>query len=283
MTPPNHRDPAPQPAPDIRLVALDLDGTLLRTDKRLTQKTANAVADVIAAGVHVVLASARPPRSVRETYETLRLDTPQINYNGALIHHPAKRRPIFHQPLAAALAMRIVRAARRLDPTVFVSVEILDRWYTDYCDDTLQTETAKHFKPDFVGPLESFLHVPVTKLMFLTPPAQLTDLHETLHDKFASDVNLIITDQHLIQILHPDADKANALERIANNYHIPRHQVMAVGDAPNDTEMLRWAGLGVAMENAWPQVREAADIIAPSNDDYGVEFALRRYVLGQTD
>ena len=263
----------------IRLVAIDLDGTLLRTDKRLSMRCVEAIAEATRRGVHVVLASARPPRSMREIYHRLGLDTVQVNYNGALIHDLPRYRHLYHCPLPPRLALRIVRLARRVDPQIVISAEILDRWYTDRVDETLATETARQQGPDYLGPLAGFLNVPVTKLMLLAPPERLGAVHGAVRRRFGRKVGLLVSDRHLLQIVNRQVDKAGALARVAHDYGIPRAQVMAIGDAPNDIGMLRWAGLGVAVQNAWDLARDAADCTVPSNDQDGVAHALHRYVL----
>ena len=273
-----------KPAADrpIKLIAIDLDGTLLRSNKVLSVANANAIAEATQKGVHVVLASARPPRSVREIYHRLALDTLQVNYNGALIHDVPRGRNVFHQPLSVNLAKKVVKLARKMDPDVVISVEVLDKWYTDHVDDTLPTETSKRFDPDFVGPLSAFLTVPVTKLMLLAPPEKLKPIHQMVRDKFADDIAILISDDYLIQLVHKQVDKAGALKLVAERYHAPREQVMAIGDAPNDLGMIRWAGLGVAMDNGWDRLKQEADVIAPANDDDGVAHVIQQYVLDQT-
>jgi len=263
----------------IDLVAIDIDGTLLRSDKKLSHKVADSVREAAIKGVHVILATARPPRSVRAIYRHLGLFTPQINYNGALIHDERRARVIHHLPVPAKLGARVVEFARKVDPLVVVSIEILDKWYTDHADSELTTETGKHFNPDFVGPLESFLHKPATKIMFLAPPNRMGRIHQAIRSKFGKKVSVIVCDSNLIQIIHLHADKQCALERVAAELGVPRERVMAIGDAPNDERMIRWAGIGVAMQNAWPQVHAAADHIVPGNDDGGVAVALRKFVL----
>ena len=263
----------------VDMVAIDLDGTLLRSDKRLSKRAVSAIGQATRQGVHVVLASARPPRTVREIYRYLGLETYQVNYNGALIHDMPRNRHIFHQPLPPRLARKIARLARRMDPNIVVSAEILDRWYTDRVDPTLLTETSKMHHPDFMGPLKSFLHVPVTKLMLLAPHERLTPVREAIRKRFGKQVAVLVSDHHLLQIVHRQVDKAEALQRIAQDYDVPAQQVMCIGDAPNDLGMLKWAGLGVAMANAWAPVRAVADVIVPSNDDDGVAYALEQFIL----
>ena len=272
IDPPTSTDP-------IKLVAIDLDGTLLRSNKRLSTANARTIAQVTNRGVHVVLASARPPRSVRDIYHRLALDTLQVNYNGALVHDMPRGKHVFHQPMSVALAKKIVKYARRMDPDVVISIEVLDKWYTDHVDDKLPTETSKHFSPDFVGPLSAFLTVPVTKLMLLAPPEKLRPIHEAVRTKFAKQIAILISDNYLIQLVHKQVDKANALQLVAEQYGVPREQVMAIGDAPNDLGMVRWAGLGVAMDNGWDRLKQAADAIAPANDDDGVAAVLKKYLL----
>ena len=276
---PPHPRPGAAAPPPIALVALDLDGTLLRTDKRLTAHTARTIAAVMRRGVRVVLASARPPRSVREVYQHLHLDTLQINYNGALIYDPVRRRNVFHLPLTAALVKRIIGFARKMEPALAVSVEVLDKWYTDRVDDDLATETARHFNPDFIGPIDAIVRTPITKLMLLGRPKLLDPVRQAVARKFAGQIAIAVSDAHLVQIMHPKADKGVALARIAAGYKIEPRHIMAMGDAPNDLGMLAYAGLAVTVANAWPAVRAQAQFIVPSNDQDGVAHALQKFVL----
>ncbi len=268
-------------APPIGLVAIDLDGTLLTCDKKLSLRCVRAIDRAQRQGVAVVIASARPPRAVREIYRLLGLDTVQINYNGALIHDAPRKRHIFHRPLPVPLARHVTELARRMDGSIAVSLEILDRWYTDHIVEGLETETSRSFDPDSIAPLHAYLNRPITKLMLLAPPERLAPVRECIGQRFEGQIGLAFTDPHLIQVHHPGACKARALERVARMYGVDRANVMAIGDAPNDESMLRWAGWGVAVANAWPQARNAAKAIVPSNDEDGVAFAIERYVLGE--
>jgi 5-amino-6-(5-phospho-D-ribitylamino)uracil phosphatase len=267
--------------PAIRLVAVDLDGTLLSSRKTITPKTHTAVKAAVAAGIKVVLATARPPRSVQGYYDALKLDTPTINYNGALIWDVARRRPVEHVPLDASVAKKIIAWGRKIYPELLVSVEILDKWYTDHYEDIPEymTETAKQFAPDFIGPLEAFMRVPITKLMLLGSPVRIEELERGIASKFAKDAAMTRSDAHLLQLMNPKTSKAGALQKVARGLGIAAAEVMAIGDAPNDVHMLQWAGLAVVPENGWEVVKQVADEIVPSNDEDGVAVALRRFVL----
>jgi Cof subfamily protein (haloacid dehalogenase superfamily) len=236
---------------------------------------------VTEAGIYVVLASARPPRTCREIHQKLGLDTYQINYNGALIHNVAANAPWHHQPLPPGRVKRIVELARDHDDDVVVSLEVADQWHTDRVDDTLLTESARHEHPHRLAPMNQLLTGPVTKCMLLAPPYRLQPVHALVRRRFSRRIRIHVSDEHLIQIVHPRADKARALKKIARHYGVARREVLALGDAPNDVSMLRWAGLGVAVENAWPAARQAADAITASNDQDGVAQALTHYILNR--
>jgi hypothetical protein len=265
-------------SPPIQLVAIDLDGTLLNDSKQVSDQTVAALCDLPARGIKVVIASARPPRSVRHIYQTLRLDTWQINYNGALIWDEPRRQVVFHLPMPGEVARRIIEYARELFPQVLVSCEVQDRWLTDRHEQKHTTETGRLFQPDKIAAVAEMCSEPITKLLLLGPPEMMAHLALKIAD-LHPDVSLVQSDRDLIQIMAAGANKAAALRRVAEQYHVPMANVMAIGDASNDIPMLEAAGIAVAMDNAHPEVKRIADWIAPSNNDHGVHAALRRYRL----
>jgi Cof subfamily protein (haloacid dehalogenase superfamily) len=261
-------------------VAADLDGTLLTDAKQLDSATAVAIRRLPQLGVKFVIASARPPRSVRAIYDELQLDTWQINYNGALIWDEPAKLARLHRPLSGELTLEMIRFARGIDASVLVTCEILDRWHTDRFDNHYTTETGKLFQPDVVAPVESFCGGEVTKLLFLGEATLIYDLERRLARHFMGRASIVRTDAHLIQIMAPDVNKAVALRRVAAHYSLPLERVLAVGDALNDAEMLAAAGIGVAVANAPQPVKELADWVAPGNNEQGVLACLRRYIDG---
>ena len=267
----------------IELLAIDLDGTLLNSAKRITGPTAAALrAARQRAGTRVVLASARPPRSVMPFYTQLGLDAPMINYNGAMVYDPTCHRVLLHRPIPLGTARQIVQLARRRRPEVLVSAEILDRWCTDRFDHNYATETAKQHAPDVVGPIEQWLTEPVTKLLLLGHPAWLTQLAGAIQERFVHEVTMVQTEDFLLQIMHATVSKAQALRVVAAELAVPRERVMAIGDNANDVGMLQWAAVGVAVANAAPPALAAADLVTASHDEDGVARAVHRFILDST-
>jgi Cof subfamily protein (haloacid dehalogenase superfamily) len=270
--------------PDIRMVAVDLDGTLLDDAKRVPRLTAEAVAEAARRSARVVIASARPPRSVRAFYEQLGLDTLQVNYNGALIWDEPCRKAFYHQPIEGQVIRSIIRQAREQFPRVLVSCEILDRWYTDRFDGEFARQfgpqTARQFAPDVTAPVESFWELAATKLMLLGDDATiLAPLKHMLAESYAHRVAVVHIDRGLLQIMDCRCSKAAAVAMVAQHYGVNLANVLAIGDAANDIPMLQECGHSVAMGNAPPAVQAVADWVAPGNNDDGVAAALGRYGL----
>ena len=258
---------------------MDLDGTLLTSDKRISPASEAICRRARAAGVHVVLASARPPRSVMPFYTQLELDTPMINYNGALVYDPPSQRVVAHRPIPAGVAAELVRDARLRHPDVIVGAEILDRWFTDRLDDQYMTATAKmaqHARPDVLAPLAEWLHQPVTKLLLQGEQAMLTSLRKYFAQAYEHQVTMVQTEGDLLQIMHATTSKAQALREVAAELGVRREETLAVGDNANDVGMLQWAGVSVAVANASPEALAVANVITAHHDEDGAAMALQR-------
>ena len=264
----------------IHLVAIDLDGTLLNSAKEISQVTAQILRSAREqAGVRIVLATARPPRSVMPFYELLDLDTPMINYNGALVVEPLTGRVLMHKPIPAKCCRQIIQLARSIYPNVLVSAEVMDRWYTDRFDPAYNTETGKLFEPDVVAPVEQWADQSMTKLLLLGRAEKLGEVTRTVAERFAGMVATVQTEDHLLQIMHPTASKSQALSMVAGEMRLQRREVMAIGDNANDVGMLQWSGIAVAMENASPEALAVADHVADHHDADGAAHAIRQLIL----
>ncbi len=265
---------------NICLIAIDLDGTLLDDSKQVTDQTVASLTLAVAKGVKVVIASARPPRSVRAVYQRLGLDTWQINYNGAMIWDEPAQAVRFHLPMAGEVVLRLIRRARGMHEPLVVHCEILDRWHTDRENSLYQTETGRLFKPDVIAPLEEICQQPITKLNLMGDAAVVAEMEPLLMQEFGEEIAMVrASERELLLGMNSQAGKSKALIRVAEHYGVPMSEVMAIGDAANDVGMLQVAGLSVAMDNADPRVKAVADWIAPSNNDHGVWAALKQFVL----
>ena len=261
----------------IRLIALDLDGTLLSPQKHITQPTLDALLSISARGVHVVLASARPPRGVRPFYRALNLATPQINYNGSAIYLEPSRSFTYHQPLDPAAVASLAALIDSHFPQAIYSVEHLDRWITHDYHHPYLMETAKLAPPDILTERSAVIAHQATKLMLHGPPETLDRL--PFPQSLPPGLRMYRTDPFLLQFVHASSSKAAALQQICAQLDVPISQVFAAGDADNDIEMLRLAGTSAAMGDSPPEVQHSATFTTKSNREDGVLHALQQLNL----
>jgi len=263
----------------VELVAIDLDGTLLTSGKTITQRTKRVLKALISRDVRVVIASARPPRSVAAAYKTLGLTNCVICYNGALIYDPKSKQILAHHPISLDIAKDLINRSRRVYPDILVSVEVLDHWYTDKINNSYQTEVSKQFEPDRLGPIDSWLNCDVTKILLLGEEQYVEQVKNTLMAEFIDKIGMAHGEKHLLQIMARGVSKGQALKAVCNFYNIPLQRTIAIGDAGNDIDMLETAGIGIAMADAPEKVKQIADYITTGNDDDGVAEALEKFVL----
>jgi Cof subfamily protein (haloacid dehalogenase superfamily) len=268
-------DSLPMLAESIEMVAVDLDGTLLRSDGSISQRCAQTIQKAREKGVKVVIASARPPRGAKDIYDQLELDTLQINHNGALIFDAKHQKSVYHATIEGPVALQTIQLALQIEPKVTVGVELIDQ-LAGYKNKNPNPSSKNAQLPDN---MLRMLSRPVTKVMLIGDSGRLGDLQGKLESKLQGQVGFAFSHMRLLQVVRHGVDKARALAALAKHYGIPQQRVMAIGDAPNDVGMLRWAGMGVAMGNAWESVHRAAKFTVPSNDDDGVAHAIEKFVL----
>jgi Cof subfamily protein (haloacid dehalogenase superfamily) len=264
--------------PEIRMVALDLDGTVIRSDKRLSKSTVRAIHRCGEQGVRVVLATSRPPKSVKQIYDILKLETYSVHYNGALVYDWTTNQPVKECLLEQELVLSLIADARKIVPNCMVRVDLHDRWVTDRRH---SGDDPRAPKADEVGPLAEVVTQPATRLAFVASPEKLNRVFAKLDQRHGDQIERAYSNERVLQLTHPDADKLNAVMWVAGHYGLERPNVMAVGDASNDHGMLEWAGIGAAMGNADMETKQLADVVLPTNDQNGVSVAIKRYVFGE--
>jgi hypothetical protein len=201
-----------------------------------------------------------------------------INYNGALVFDPPAQSVLLHRPIPLETSRRLVTQAREAFPGVHVSAEVLDRWYTDHLDKAYMTATARTFDPDEIAPIDDWLTGPITKLLLLGDPPPLSKLAHLLAREFQHQIIIMQTEPYMLQIAHATVSKVQALRVVASELGARQEEIMAIGDNANDVDMLRWAGVGVAMANAAPEVLRAADAVTDHHDADGAAHAVRRMI-----
>lgn len=272
------RPQPPTPGPRFRLVALDVDGTLKPRDGPITERVQSAIAATVAAGVHVTIATGRMFRSALPFAQSLGLRTPIICYGGSVIRDPTTGATIHRQGIPEALARQVVEAARTRGLGVAA-----------YVDDDLYVERLAPGSP-FAGYVArasarvvedvlAHLSGEPCHMAVVSDEVRTRSLVLDLRAEFGGRLSVTSGHPLLAEIDHPEVSKGRALALLAERLGIDRARVLAVGDDWNDITMLEYAGLGIAMGGASPEVLAAADDVAPSVADDGVAWALGKYVL----
>jgi len=271
-------DPSDPPPPEkIKLVAIDIDGTLLRSDQKVTRRVAEAVKGAANLGMRVMMVTARGPTSAMQVCRLLPVDDIFICFNGGVICEGEDHEVIYHLGMEPAFARQVVKVVRDVQPNVKLRVDIKHRWYTDAHDGKGGKVTA-----DGIGPVHEIINKePVTRLTFLGAAHVITRLKKLVKDEFGDQVDVPVTDERLMQVAHRDAQKAVALEWVGKRYGITGDQTLAIGNAPNDMSMFRWARWAVAVENAreYPDVVDAAHAMVADNNHDGVAEAIEKFII----
>ena len=257
----------------IRLLASDLDGTLLLPDETVSDRTRGALAAARAAGITVVLVSGRPPRSLGPIAERIGVGGIAICANGAVVWDLDSDTMVDWSPLAAELATKLVRALRQAIPGALFAVE-LERGFGREAgwSDGRALASSEALEADAL----ELITGPVTKLLARHPTMAFAEVAERARAAVGDDAVVTWAGLRLVEISAAGVTKAFALERLCRRLGIVASEVVAVGDMPNDLAMLDWAGTGVAVANAVPEVLEAADEVTATNVEDGVALLLER-------
>jgi len=259
----------------IRVVASDLDGTLLRDDLTISERTRTAIHRARRAGTAFVAVTGRPPRGGRHLNGRIGLEGIAICANGALVYDLDSDTVLDQTLLAREVALRIVRELREAMPGVALAWEGADgfgrepAWGRD--------PIAPAAGAGLGDPLE----------LVTTPLLKVLARHDVLDfDELADRACRVAGDQavvtwstrHVVEVSAAGVTKAYALERVCARLGVGREQVLAIGDNENDLPMLRWAGRSAAVANASGNVLAMVDEVTASNLDDGVALLLERLV-----
>lgn len=265
-----------------KLIAIDLDGTTLTREKTISKRTKRALQAAMQQGHHVVIATGRPPRASLAYYQELSLRSPMINFNGAFVHHHHDETWGHHHfPMERETAFAVLDACERLDISS-IMMEVKDNYYLGSHDDGLIKFAAHDGRPPSgIGNLRELVTEHPTNVLISPGKHRMNDLRAYLHEHHADviDHRLWGVPYHVIEVVRAGVNKGSSLALVAESLGVAREDVIAFGDEDNDTEMIRYAGLGVAMGNANPMLKSIADHITDTNDNDGIAMVLERMVL----
>ncbi len=276
-----------------RLLAVDLDGTLLGPDSKLTPRTRQAMERAIQEyAVAVVIATGRRFHSARPIARDAGLTTPLVTHNGALVKDIETAAVHHYQPLDVTVARELLAIGKAFgaDTIALDDPEGDGRILTDGVS---ERNTALRYYLEInrqyvhqVDDLRVFVREPVTQVMFCGPCAAMQSLAQVLERDMATEARLLVTtyphnDMTILDLMHPACSKATGIAYVASQLGIAREEILAVGDNYNDLDMLRYAGRGILMGNAEPELKAMGfELTAPNTED-GVAQVIETYIFGQ--
>ena len=266
-----------------KLIALDMDGTLLREDKTISSITQEAIQKAKEKGVKIVLASGRPVEGIQRYLEQLNLISGEdfvVSYIGAIVQNTKTKEVVSRTVLKGADLHELYALSRELGVNIhaFSQEGCITPKLTKYS--ILEGEingipvVVKNY--DEIEDSEEII-----KIMMVEEPEILQEainnLPEYLHEKYT----IVRSAPFFLEFLNKEVNKGVGVEALANSLGIKREEVICMGDAGNDEHMIRYAGLGVAMENAFEEIKAVADFVTKSNDEDGVAYVIDQFVLNK--
>lgn len=278
--------------PAVRLLAIDIDGTLVNSLDEVTEPTRLALGRAVAAGIKVVLATGRRYSRALPLVEPLGLDLPLVTASGALIKHPLSHQTIFQATLERQLLGDLLAIVERAGFEAVLYTDSFAEGFDFYC---ARLEVERPELADYLR-LNPGCHRLWPRLISEPPPGvfsgfvigtreEMLRLHDELQAQLPGMLYTHVLRSpryigHMCEIAPAGVTKWSAIEHLAAEWGILPGEICAVGDDVNDLPMIAGAGMGVAMGNAQPEVKAAADFVAPTHDEDGLA-AVVEWLLGK--
>ena len=266
----------------IKLIVVDIDRTTLTDDYRLLPEVVEAVARARRAGITVAAATARSPEALHPIATELGIKGPCVCLNGAWtgsIQEPEKN--CIHQgEMDQSNVVKLINDAERLgfNPCWFT----VSHWYALSRGALVEREVrATGMQPNIISSIDQFAE-PVLKLLCLEdePKSVTIDAIREVHDEH---FDFTRSDTYLIEVTQKGVSKKTAISRLADHLGVQKNNIAAIGDSENDLEMIKWAGLGIAVGNAQSIVLEAADWTTKTNANAGVAHAIDKIIASNIE
>ena len=265
-----------------RVLAADLDGTLVTDDKRVTERTKTAVKAMTEKGGIMVLSSGRPSHGIWPVAKELSLDREGgyiLAYNGGELVDCRDGSIKFSVSLPKERIPQIIGLSRQYETAIltYEGPYII----TESSEDPYVLGEAKNVRMEIrqIDDLISYLEFPVVKLMMVGPGEKIAEMEPIVREALGEEFSVFRSEAYHLEILPAGIDKGSGLVKTLEYLNIPAGAAIACGDYDNDIPMVKEAGLGVSMENGCPRIRECADYITASNEEDGVARVIEKFML----
>ncbi|MDL2205702.1 Cof-type HAD-IIB family hydrolase [Eubacteriales bacterium OttesenSCG-928-N13] len=254
----------------IRMIVMDMDDTLLTHDRRVTERTLDALNEAKRRGAYIVLASGRMTESMLDVARLVDVNAPLIAYNGGAIYDSKSGRYTHENTVSLDVAREVSLLAE--EHRLYIQGYWGGEYYFDREIDYSRAYANSIGKQGIAlnQPLSGCMEQDPFKLLMIDEPDRIAQFLPLLQQRFKGRLSCVTSKPIYIECTAPNADKGEALHVLALDLGIARDEILAFGDGGNDLGMLQYAGFGYAMGNASEHVRNKAKHVAPSNDEDGL-------------
>jgi len=265
-----------------KLIAIDIDGTLLNNQRELTLKTIQSITEARRRGVKVILASGRPIAGMRKHLNTLGMTTNHdyvIHFNGAILENAHSGEILHSEILSGSDAKHIANIAEEMNINSHAfsqSLGLITPKTSKYTNKEATINEIDIHEMNF-SQLENDHHI--IKAMMVGDASALDEVEKHLSVELFDKYTIVRSADYFLEFLNLKSNKGLAVKKLAEILNISREDIMCIGDAENDRHMVEFAGLGVAMGNAMKGTKQAADHITDTNDNDGVAKAIDQFIL----
>ncbi|WP_461244571.1 sugar-phosphatase [Secundilactobacillus muriivasis] len=266
----------------IKLIAIDIDGTLVDDQKQLHQRTIDTITQAREQGIKVVLCTGRPITGVQQYLDPLNIsgdDEYVVTFNGSLAQTISGRIIVKHN-LSTDDYYDLELLARKHN--IHFHMETLDHIYTanrDLSGYTIAESFLVRMPIRFRMPEEITDDLTISKAMFVDDPELLTPFINDFPQEYRDRFYVVQSEPFFFEAMNKNASKGNAVAELATQLGFTADEVMAIGDQGNDLTMVKYAGTGVAMGNAIDELKQTAQFITKTNEEDGVAYAIEKFAL----
>lgn len=267
-----------------KVIVLDLDGTLTNSKKEITKRTKEALLKAQEQGVKVVLASGRPTQGIVALADELELETYGgyiLSFNGARIIDYKTKEIVFQQTLPTEWIPTLIDLAKQYE-IEFLTYEDDSILASDITSQYVEIESRinKMNVRQMKNPTEE-ITFEIPKILMVGDGDYMATVEPKVQEATKGVLSVYRSEPYFLEVMPKGVDKATSLARLLEELKLTKEEMIACGDGFNDLSMIQFAGLGVAMENAQPIVKEHADYITTSNDEDGVAKVVEKFILNE--
>ncbi|WP_195990201.1 Cof-type HAD-IIB family hydrolase [Clostridium sp. D53t1_180928_C8] len=274
-----------------KVIVMDVDGTLVNSEKKITLNTKKALIQAQKQGVILILASGRPTSGLIDLTKELEMDKYNgliVSFNGSKIIDCTTNEVLFNETMSVEEGQAVLNHMKK-----FNVIPMIDKDKYMYVNDVFNNEIevdgkafnviqyearGGKFKLCEKEDLADFADYPLNKILTAASPKYLEKYHKEMMEPFKNSLSCMFTAPFYFEFTAKGIDKAKALDTVLRKLGYNKDEIIAFGDGHNDSSMVKYAGLGIAMDNAVKELKDIADYITLSNDEDGIAHAIDKFV-----